>query len=160
MPSSLIDRLVAHRTLGAVPRQQLEWLATVGTERTLQPGETLTPSGGPVLGLYVILDGHLLIRVDRGAGPRIVMEWHGGDVTGLLPYSRIKGPPGNVVAEARTDIVAVKTTELPRLIDECRELTEVLVHVMLERARTFKSSELLDEKVASLGPSPPAWRTS
>ncbi len=107
MPDSLLDRLGSHRTLAAVPRPQLEWLAAVGEQRTLDAGEILTPGGGPVKGLYVILSGHLSIRVDRGAGPRIVMEWHGGDVTGLLPYSRIKGPPANVVAEERSDILAV-----------------------------------------------------
>ena len=37
------------------------------------------------------------------------------------------------------------------MIRECHELTAVLVHVMLDRARVFKSSELLDEKMASLG---------
>ena len=37
------------------------------------------------------------------------------------------------------------------MIQECHELTAVLVHVMLDRARVFKSSELLDEKMASLG---------
>jgi signal transduction histidine kinase len=151
MPVPLIERLAAHRTLSAVPRDQLAWLVTVGVERTIEPGEILTPAAGPVRGLYVVLDGHLLIRVDRGAGPRIVMEWHGGDVTGLLPYSRIKGPPGNVVAEQRTDLVMVEAADLPRMIHECHELTAVLVHVMVDRARVFKSSELLDEKMASLG---------
>jgi signal transduction histidine kinase len=151
MAPSLVDRLAAHRTVGSVPREQLEWLAAAGTERTLQPGEILTPRGGPVKGLYLVLSGHLLIRVDGGAGPRIVMEWHSGDVTGILPYSRIKGPPGNVVAEEPTAILAVNPDELPRMISECHELTAVLVHVMLDRARVFKSSELLDEKVASLG---------
>jgi len=151
MPDTLLDRLSSHRTLAAVPRPQLEWLAAVGQPRTLDVGEILTPGGGPVKGLYVILSGHFSIRVDRGAGPRIVMEWHGGDVTGLLPYSRIKGPPANVVAEKRSDILAVSPAELPRMIQECHELTAVLVHVMLDRARVFKSSELLEEKVASLG---------
>ena len=151
MAAPLLERLAAHRTVGVVPPDQLEWLASAGVERTLEPGEILTPSTGPVKGLYVILDGYLLIRVDRGAGPRIVMEWRGGDVTGLLPYSRIKAPPGNVVAEERTDILAVSPENLQRMIRECHELTAVLVHVMLDRARVFKSSELLDEKVASLG---------
>ena len=151
MSLPLIERLKAHRTLSAAPAEQLEWLATVGVLRTLEPGDILTPSTGPVKGLYVVLDGHLLIRVDRGAGPRIVMEWHGGDVTGVLPYSRIKAPPGNVVAEERTDILAVAPELLPRMIHECHELTAMLVHVMLDRARVFKSSELIDEKIASLG---------
>ena len=149
--SSLINRLAAHRTLQSVPHDQLAWLCAVGVEQTLEPGEILTPSTGPVKGLYIVLDGHLSIRVDRGAGPRIVMEWHGGDVTGKLPYSRIKAPPGNVVAEARTRLVMVEAGTVPRMIHECHELTAVLVHAMLERARVFKSSELLDEKMSSLG---------
>jgi signal transduction histidine kinase len=111
----------------------------------------MTASTGSVRGLFVVLDGHLSIRVDRGAGPRIVMEWHGGDVTGVLPYSRIKSPPGSVIAETRTTVLLVYSAEIPRLIHECPELTAVLVHVMLDRARVFKSSELLDEKMVSLG---------
>src|SRR6187549_1589939 len=148
---TLLERLTAHRTLGAVPREQLEWLVAHGHEHTLEPGDILTPSTGPVQGLHVILSGHLLIRVDSGAGPRIVMEWHGGDVTGVLPYSRIRKPPGSVVAEERSTILTVDAAEVPRVIRECPDLTSVLVHVMLDRARVFKSSELLDEKMSSLG---------
>jgi signal transduction histidine kinase len=150
-PPDLLERLTAHRTIGGVPRRELEWLAAVGHERVLEPGAVLTPSTGPVRGLFVVFTGHLLIRVDRGAGPRIVMEWHGGDVTGILPYSRIKNPPGDVTAEERTEIFMVDAAHLPKLICDCPELTAVLVHVMLDRARVFKSSELLDEKLASLG---------
>ena len=134
-----------------MPRDQLEWLVAHGREHTLEPGDILTPSTGPVRGLHVILSGHLIIRVDSGAGPRIVMEWHGGDVTGVLPYSRIRKPPGSVVAEERATVLTVDAPEIPRLIRECPDLTAVLVHVMLDRARVFKSSELLDEKMSSLG---------
>ena len=150
-PPALLDRLATHRTIGAVPREELEWLAAVGREQTLEPGDVLSSPAKPVQGLYIVLNGRLSIRVDAGAGPRVVMEWRGGDVTGVLPYSRVNKPPGSVVAEERTTLVAVDASELPRLIRECPELTAVLVHVMLDRARAFKSSELLDEKMASLG---------
>lgn len=148
---ALIDRLAAHRTLATVPRDELAWLAATGHERTIEPGDILTSSAGPVKGFYIVLAGLLSITVDRGAGPRTVMEWHGGDVTGVLPYSRIKAPPGNVVAEQRTSLFAVDPAELPRMMRECPQLTAVLVHVMVDRARVFKSSELLDEKMLSLG---------
>ncbi len=147
----LIDRLLAHRTLGQVPRPQLEWLATVGELRYLAAGEILVAAGQPVGGMWIMLDGHTSIRVDRGTGANIVMEWHGGDVSGVLPYSRLKGPPGDVKAEAPTEILAVHPSHIPHMIRECYELTEILVHVMLDRARVFKSSELHDEKMASLG---------
>ena len=149
--ATLLDRLAAHRTVGKAPPEQLEWLVAHGHELRLQPGDVLTPSTGPVKGLHIVLEGHLLIRVDSGAGPRIVMEWHGGDVTGILPYSRIKKPPGEVVADEPALILSVNPENIPKLIRECPELTAILVHVMLDRARVFKSSELLDEKMSSLG---------
>ena len=147
----LVERLAAHRTIGSVPREQLEWLARAGHLRVLEVGDVLTDTNRPVQGLYVVLDGHLTIQVDRGGGLRTVMEWHGGDVTGVLPYSRVQRPPGNVVAEQRTEILMLERPDIARMIRECHELTAVMVHVMLDRARVFKSSELMDEKMASLG---------
>ena len=147
----LINRLAAHRTLASVPRDQITWLAENGYEQRVEPGERLATSGGRLPGLMVVLDGHLSIRIDSGSGPRVVMEWRGGDVTGMLPYSRIKNPPGSLAAERTTDLLVVDPEKLPRMIRECPDLTAVLVHVMLDRARVFTSSELRDEKMASLG---------
>jgi signal transduction histidine kinase len=149
--TSLLESLAAHRTIGGIPREQLEWLAKVGHLRTLEAGYVLTAPGNAPGGMFIVLDGHLSIRVNRGAGSHIVMEWHGGDVTGLLPYSRIKTPPGEVVAERQTVILVIDPPHIPHMIRECHELTEILVHVMIDRARAFKSSELLDEKMVSLG---------
>src|SRR5262249_13085827 len=41
--------------------------------------------------------------------------------------------------------------DLPALIHECDDLTDIFVHVMVDRARVFTSSALLDEKLMSLG---------
>jgi len=150
-PSELLDRLAHHRLVGGVPRAQLEWLAARGTLRQLSPGDVLTPSTGPVAGLYIVLSGHLSISVNRGAGPRKVTEWTAGDVTGLLPYSRLTKPPGNVVADEPTEVLLVSREDLAALIHDCHDLTAVCVHVMVDRARIFNSSDLLDEKLLSLG---------
>jgi signal transduction histidine kinase len=104
-----------------------------------------------VEGLHIVLDGHLTIHVDRGSGRRKVMEWRGGDVTGLMPYSRLVSPPGDVVAEEFTEVVTVPRARIPDMIQECPELTAILVHVMIDRARHFTSSYLQDEKLVSLG---------
>ncbi len=45
----------------------------------------------------------------------------------------------------------VPREEIPALIRECHELTSILVHVMIDRARQFTSSDLHEEKMASLG---------
>lgn len=149
--ASLLERLSAHRTLGSVPKPELVWLATHGRLHHLDSGEVLTSKDKQVEGLHVVLDGHLAIHVDHGAGRRKIMEWRAGDVTGLLPYSRLVTPPGDVVALEPTDAVTVKRDDLPEMIRECHEVTAILVHVMLDRARQFTSSYLQDEKLVSLG---------
>src|SRR5262249_28227122 len=73
------------------------------------------------------------------------------DVTGLLPYSRMGSPPGDTVAQEPTTILAVHRDDLLEMIRECHEITSILVHTMIDRARLFTSSDLHDEKMASLG---------
>jgi len=147
----LLGRLAEHTTLGAAPREELAWLATHGTLRTLSVGEFLSTKGVPVEGLHVLLSGHVTHCVDRGSGPEKVIEWRGGDVTGVLPYSRLVTPPGNSVAQEPTEILCLHRSLFRELTNQCYEITAILVRVMLDRARVFTSSDLSNEKMISLG---------
>jgi signal transduction histidine kinase len=150
--ASLVDRLCAHRTIGRAPRAELEWLADHGWLARYEPGDVTGSLAELIQSLWVMLDGRMSIRVDRGAGPRKVMEWEGGDVSGLLPYSRMQGPPpGSLTIEEPAEGLRVDKSHFRELTRECPELTTILVHVMLDRARTFTSSEYHDEKMTSLG---------
>ncbi|HEV2519429.1 MAG TPA: ATP-binding protein [Thermoplasmata archaeon] len=149
--ADLVDRLAEHNTLGAAPREELAWLASHGSLRQLDAGEVLSAKGARVEGLFVVLSGRIAISVDRGAGPHKIMEWRGGDVTGLLPYSRLVSPPGDTVAQEPSEILAVPSDCLRAMTRECYEITAILVHSMLDRARVFNSSDLQDEKMVSLG---------
>lgn len=148
---SLVERLSAHRTLAALPQHEIVWVARHGVLRHLDSGVVLTAKQGTVEGLHIVLGGYLTIHVDHGAGRRKIMEWRGGDVTGLMPYSRLVAPPGDVVAEEPSEVVTVYRADLTEMIRECHELTAILVHVMVDRARHFTSSYLHDEKLVSLG---------
>src|SRR5512140_492075 len=145
------DRLAAHRALGGAPPEQLAGLAERGHLVKLETGGLLASKGSAVMGLYIILSGHLSIHIDRGAGPHKAMEWRGGDVSGILPYSRLVGSPGDVKAEEPTEIFVIPREDIPELIRDCYELTAIFVHVMLDRTRQFTSSDLHEEKMSSLG---------
>jgi len=147
----LIDRLAEHKTLGTAPREELAWLVAHGALRHLEPGEVLSHKGVQVDGLYVVLSGHVSLSVDRGSGPQKIIEWRTGEVSGILPYSRLTSPPGDAVALEPTEIFMVPRAELRALTRECFEITQILVHNMLDRARLFTSSDLLNEKMISLG---------
>ncbi len=72
-------------------------------------------------------------------------------MTGVLPYSRIVSPPGDVVVEEPAEVLTIHRNDLPEMIRECSDVTAILVHVMLDRARHFTSTFLHDEKLVSLG---------
>jgi signal transduction histidine kinase len=150
-PPDLVDRLATHKTLGAAPREELAWLAEHGTLRQLAAGDVLSPKGGRVENLFVVLTGRIAMYVDRGAGLHKAMEWRDGAVTGFLPYSRLVSPPGDSVAQEPSVVLAVRRDDLPEMIRECHEITSILVHSMLDRTRAFTSNDLHDEKMVSLG---------
>ncbi|MFL6279739.1 MAG: ATP-binding protein [Vicinamibacterales bacterium] len=149
--TDLVDRLAAHATLRVAPRDELAWLASHGSLRHLNAGDVLTSKGEPVEGLYVVLSGRIAISINRGTGLQKMLEWRAGDVTGVLPYSRLTTPPGDSSAQEPTEILSLHRDQLPDMIQACPEITTILVHTMLDRARVFTSSGLHDEKMLSLG---------
>jgi signal transduction histidine kinase len=149
--ANLVDRLARHKTLSPAPREELTWLSTHGVIRQVGAGHVLTAKGTRPEGLFVVLSGSFAMSVDRGAGPRKIMEWREGDVMGLLPYSRVAGPPGDAVAREPSEILVVHGGQIREMIETCHETTAILVHAMIDRARAFTASDLHDEKMISLG---------
>jgi signal transduction histidine kinase len=152
-PQPIVGRLRQHATLGGAPLRELEWLAAHGYLRRYAAGEVSVRQGeAPAGGLFVMLTGHVVLYIDRGRGRRTKgAEWHGGEVSGALPYSRLTVAIGDVVAEADTEMWMVDREHFAELIRECPEVTAILVHVMLDRARHFTSADLRDEKLVALG---------
>jgi signal transduction histidine kinase len=148
---NLIDRLAEHKALSAAPRSELEWLAAHGTIRELSPGQLVSRKGHQVEGLYFILSGRIALFIDRGEGPSKFLEWHAGEITGVLPYSRLVTPPGDVIVLEPVEILAIPRDHLSELTRECSQVTTMLVHLMLDRSRLFTSSDLHNEKMISLG---------
>jgi signal transduction histidine kinase len=72
-------------------------------------------------------------------------------VSGFLPFSRMRVSPGDVVFEEAAEVFTVLKEHFPELLRECPTVTASLVHVMVDRARQFTSSDLHDEKMKSLG---------
>jgi signal transduction histidine kinase len=80
-----------------------------------------------------------------------MMEWREGDVTGILPYSRMVSPPGDTIAQAPTTILSIPRDRLQEMVRHCYQATTAMVHVMIDRARSFTSGDLHNEKMLSLG---------
>ncbi|UCF18727.1 MAG: hypothetical protein JSU87_12380 [Gemmatimonadota bacterium] len=149
--TDLADRLAALPRLEGVPREELEWLVAHGTFEAHEAGHVIGPKGQRIEELWLVVSGHVAIRVDRGAGLRLVTEWHAGEVTGMLPYSRMTAPPGDNYCAEETEVLALREEHFPGMVNRCPAFTAYTVHTMLDRARNFNTSALQDEKMVSLG---------
>lgn len=154
-PVDLIDRLKGHRTLAHVPEAELSWLAERAELRVFDVGGYVVRKGedwaSGSFGLEVVLRGRISLTRDRPGGPRKIIEWEAGDITGILPFSRFRTSLGDAVAETPAETLSLAPEHFPELIRECPGITEACVHAMLDRARVFKASDTQDEKMLSLG---------
>jgi signal transduction histidine kinase len=147
----IVERLTQHRTLGDVPVQELRWLAEHGVLVRFEAGTTPIRKDQPIHFAHIVLSGHFCFYVDRPGARVKVADWRGGDVSGVLPYSRLKTSPGDGVIEEATDMLLVQRDLMPEVIRSCPNATARFVHVMLDRARMFNSNDLQLEKLATLG---------
>ncbi|MGQ0643364.1 MAG: ATP-binding protein [Gemmatimonadaceae bacterium] len=149
--SEIVERFATHRLLSGVPREELEWLAEHGVFRRYAAGEFVNRKGVRIPEFFVVLSGRCGIHVEERHGWRRVLEWRGGDFSGLMPYSRMSTSPGDTVVDEETEAVAIHESLFPEMIRACPHVTALAVHVMLDRARTFNEAQLQDEKMISLG---------
>ena len=149
--SEVLALLAQHKMLGSAPVTEHEWLAAHGTRRSLAVGDVLTHKGEMASALYILFSGYVVIRVDRGAGSHKIFERKGGEVSGVLPYSRGTKPPNDAIAEEAIELLAIPQEAHAEMIRECPVVTAALVHEMVDRVRQFNASDLHDEKLVSLG---------
>ncbi len=147
----LMNRLKALSSFDGIPLEEMEWLIAHSQLDEGEAGALVAPMGKRVEHLWIVLSGHLAIRVDRGVGLHRVLEWRTGDVGGILPYSRMTGPPGDTYFEEKTELLLIHEKHFPEMTHRCPAFTAHTVHFMLDRVRTFNTSELQDEKMISLG---------
>lgn len=116
-----------------------------------EPGEMLLSDGELVHKMWILLSGHVSFHGGRGAVRGKLMDWYGGDIIGMLPYSRLKASPGEAFVEEEIATLAAGEDLFPEMTRVAPAITTVLVHVMLDRAREFTTEYLHDAKMASLG---------
>jgi signal transduction histidine kinase len=134
-----------------VPDDQMQWLAENMEVKIYEPGDTLFKSGEPATHMYVIHDGLFNIYIDRNGQRQAFAEVGTHEITGVLPYSRMKVAGGNGEAIKRSTVFALDRNKFTDMICNQYKLTEVLVHRMTDRIRSFTTLQQQNEKLASLG---------
>src|SRR5271166_5909259 len=133
-----------------LPEDQITWFLSQSQELHLKAGEFYSRQGDPADAMFVILEGQLQGQGELG-GDTITFDLEPGDVTGLLPFSRMK--QFTVGGRAETDSRALRFSAslFPDLVQKMPELTQRLVGLMSDRIREATRFEQQRDRLAGLG---------
>src|SRR5438270_7545118 len=133
-----------------LPEDQIAWFLAHATEVHLAAGEVYARQGDPADWMFVILDGQFQWRGEFG-GETVVLPGKPGDVTGVLPFSRMKqfAVTGRAVTDGR--LLKFPTSLFSELVQKMPELTKRLVGLLSDRIRETTRIEQQRDRLASLG---------
>jgi signal transduction histidine kinase len=133
-----------------LPDDQLAWFIGQSQEMHLKAGESYWRQGAPADAMFVILEGLLEGRGEL-SGETIVFDLEPGDVTGILPYSRMKQFTVGVRAVTDSFVLRFPASQFPDLVQKMPELTKRLVGLMSDRIRETTRIEQQKDRLAALG---------
>ena len=133
-----------------LPDDQIAWFIGNAEEMRLKAGDTYFRQGDPADAMFVVLEGQVQARGEIG-GETVVIAMKPGDVTGVLPFSRMK--QFTVGARALTDarVLRFPSSLFPDLVQKMPELAQRLVGLMSDRIRETTRLEQQRDRLASLG---------
>jgi signal transduction histidine kinase len=150
-----VETLLAKlRTVGPFadqPQADLEWFISQSEERRVNVGEITVQEDTPADTMFVMFEGELRARRENGPQDGPVFTARGGDVTGVLPFSRMKtfGVTGRAVLPIHS--LAFPAAKFPELFQRMPELSQRLVGLLTDRVRNVTREEQQREKLAALG---------
>src|ERR1700719_2969911 len=148
----MVDKsdLLAVPVFVGLPDDQIAWFISQAEELHFKSGDTYFRQGDPADAMFVIMEGQLQGRGEIG-GETIMFSMKPGDVTGVLPFSRMK--QFTVGARALTDATVLRfpSSLFPQLVQKMPELATRLVGLMSDRIRETTRIEQQRDRLASLG---------
>jgi signal transduction histidine kinase len=148
----MVDKseLLRFPTFADLPDDQIDWFISQSKELNLKAGDIYLQQGAPADAMFVILEGHLQVRGELN-GETVAFDLEPGDVTGVLPFSRMK--QFSVGGRAVTDSHALRfpASLFPELVQKMPELTKRLVGLMSDRIRETTRIEQQRDRLVSLG---------
>jgi len=133
-----------------LPDDQIAWFITQAQEFRYKAGDTYSRQGDPADSMYIVLEGQIELRGEI-AGETVTIPIEPGDITGVLPFSRMKQftVSGRAVTDSR--LLRFPAALFPELVQKMPELTKRLVSLMADRIRETTRFEQQRDRLASLG---------
>jgi signal transduction histidine kinase len=136
--------------LTGLPFEDRLWLARHGHEYVAGAGDVLFEEGAPVEHMVIILKGEIHVRRQHG-GPMALFIGRTGQMTGLLPFSRMKTYGGQGFAVSPVWTLLIHKSVFPEMLQAIPSMAQRVVATLLDRVREVTRIEQQAEKLSALG---------
>ena len=126
------------------------WLAEHGEELAAEAGDVLFEEDTPADRMVLILKGEIHVQRQHSA-PMALFIGRTGQMTGLLPFSRMKTFGGQGVAATDVWALMIPKSLFPDMLQAIPGMTQRVVSTLLDRVREVTRIEQQAEKLAALG---------
>jgi signal transduction histidine kinase len=142
-----LDRIVP---LHGMSFEDRLWLARNAQEMVAKAGEVLFEEGAPAENMILILKGEIHVRRQAG-GPMALFIGRAGQMTGVLPFSRMKGYGGQGFAVSDVWALLVHKSIFDEMLLAIPSMGQRVVSTLLDRVREVTRIEQQAEKLTALG---------
>lgn len=133
-----------------LPDDQIDWFLSQAQDLRVKAGETYARQGDPADAMTVLLEGEFQWRGEL-AGEMLVRDLKAGEVTGVLPFSRMKTYTLNGHALTDGRVLRFPAVLFPQLVQKMPDLATRLVGLMSDRIREATRFEQQRDRLAALG---------
>ena len=147
----LAQQLKALPVFSELRDEDLAWLAGHMEVSQYNPGDIVAAEGSTADRMWVLLAGEVRGRREHGANDGRVFSVRAPQVTGLLPYSRLKTVPLTTRAMAPTIIATLDATYFSEMLERIPALGPKLVGILSDRIRESTRADQQREKLTALG---------
>ena len=136
--------------LDGLSDEEYLWLAEHGIEQKAEPGAILFREGEAPIGMNIMLAGEVHIRRAQAGNVSFFIA-RMGQMSGILPFSRMKGYGGTGYAVGSVWTLDIPKEKFPEMLAAIQSMAQRCVGVLLSRVREVTRMEGQADKLAALG---------
>jgi len=150
-PEQLVEQLRKIAVFSDLPQDDLLWFVSKCQELRVATGDILMCEGDKPEFMIIMLEGEIRARAERGPADGPVFTMSSGEVSGMLPFSRLKVISVTGRAVAPSHYLAFHVSYFEEMFHRLPELVRRLVGLLADRVRSVTRQEQQHEKLAALG---------
>ena len=147
---AILEDLGRIGALQGLTQGEYEWLADHGVERVAASGDLLFREGQPATSMTILLRGEVHVKREYG-GSLPLFIGRSGQITGLMPFSRMKTYGGMGFAVGDVSALVIDRSLFDEMLRAIPSMAQRSVSTLLDRVREMTRIEQQTEKLNALG---------